>query len=92
LLKRILAKKSNSVKGKTQIFTASLHILKQRCMGGMNMNKFASGMGMGMVAGACVGLALMGMMTDAEKRRMKRSAVRTIRKAEDLASGMGLMK
>ena len=56
------------------------------------MNKFASGMGMGMVAGACVGLALMGMMTDAEKRRMKRSAVRTIRKAQDLAAGMGLMK
>lgn len=56
------------------------------------MNKFASGMGMGMVAGACVGLALMGMMTDAEKRRIKRSAVRTIRKAEDMAAGMGLMK
>lgn len=56
------------------------------------MNKFTSGLGMGMVAGACVGLALMGMVTDADKRRMKRSATRAVRTVEDMAAGMGLVK
>ena len=38
------------------------------------MGKFLSGLGMGMVAGACVGLAAAGMMSEADRRQMKRKA------------------
>lgn len=55
------------------------------------MNKFLSGLGMGMVAGACVGLAAAGMVSDADRRRMKRAAQRTVRTVEDAAESLGLM-
>lgn len=54
------------------------------------MKKFLSGMGMGMVAGACLGLAAAGLMTDGERRQMKRRARRAVRAVEDAAAGMGL--
>ena len=34
------------------------------------MGRFLSGMGMGMVAGACLGMAAAGMVTDADRRRL----------------------
>ena len=40
------------------------------------MGKFLSGLGMGMVAGACVGLAAAGMMSEADRRQMKRKRSR----------------
>lgn len=55
------------------------------------MNKFLSGLGMGMVAGACVGLAAAGMVSDADRRRMKRTAQRAVRTVEDAAESLGLM-
>lgn len=55
------------------------------------MNKFLSGLGMGMVAGACVGLAAAGMVSDADRRRMKRTAQRAVRTVEDAAESIGLM-
>ena len=55
------------------------------------MNKFLSGLGMGMVAGACVGLAAAGMVSDADRRRMKRTAQRADRTVEDAAESLGLM-
>ena len=36
------------------------------------MQKFLSGVGMGMIAGACLGLAASSLATDAEKRRARR--------------------
>lgn len=56
------------------------------------MGKFLSGLGMGMMAGACVGLAAAGMMNDADRRKMKRKAMKAVHTVEDMASGMGLMK
>lgn len=55
------------------------------------MNKFLSGLGMGMVAGACVGLAAAGMVSDADRRRMKRTARRAVQTVEDAAESLGLM-
>jgi len=55
------------------------------------MNKFLSGLGMGMVAGACVGLAAAGMVSDTDRRRMKRTAQRAVRTVEDAAESLGLM-
>lgn len=55
------------------------------------MNKFLSGLGMGMVAGACVGMAAAGMVTDADRRRMKRTARRAVQTVEDAAESLGLM-
>lgn len=54
------------------------------------MKKFLSGMGMGMVAGACVGLAVAGMMPEGERRQLKRRARKAVRAVEDAAAGMGL--
>ncbi len=55
------------------------------------MNKFLSGLGMGMVAGACVGLAAAGMVSDTDRRRMKRTARRAVQTVEDAAESLGLM-
>lgn len=54
------------------------------------MRKFLSGMSMGMVAGACMGLAVAGLTTDAEKRRMRRKATRAVQTVEDAAASLGL--
>ncbi len=54
------------------------------------MTKFFSGLGMGMVMGACMGLACTGMMTDADRCRMKRRAKKAVRTVEDAAASMGL--
>ena len=56
------------------------------------MGKFMSGLGMGMMAGACVGLAAAGMMSDAERRRMRRKAKKAVHTVEDAAASMGLTK
>ena len=55
------------------------------------MGRFLSGMGMGMVAGACVGMAAAGMISDSERRRLKRTAMKAVHTVEDAAAGMGLM-
>ena len=55
------------------------------------MGRFLSGMGMGMVAGACVGMAAAGMISDGERRRLKRKAMKAVHTVEDAAAGMGLM-
>ncbi len=55
------------------------------------MNKFLSGMGMGMVAGACLGMAAAGMVTDADRRRVKRTARRAVQTVEDAAESLGIM-
>ena len=55
------------------------------------MNRFLSGLGMGMVAGACVGMAAAGMVSDADRRKMKRTAQRALRTVGDAAESMGLM-
>ena len=67
----------------------TMHILIQRRR---SMGKFMSGLGMGMMAGACVGLAAAGMMSDAERRRMMRKAKKAVHTVEDAAASMGLMK
>ncbi len=54
------------------------------------MKKFLSGMGMGVVAGACLGLAVAGLMTEGERRQLKRRAHRAVRAVEDAAAGLGL--
>lgn len=54
------------------------------------MRKFLSGMGMGMVAGACMGLAAAGLVSDSDKRKLRRTAARAMQKAEDAASSLGL--
>ncbi len=38
------------------------------------MKKMISGMSMGMVAGVCMGVAAAGLLTDSEKRRVRRKA------------------
>ena len=55
------------------------------------MNKFLSGMGMGMVAGACLGMAAAGMVTDADRRRMNRTAQRAVQTVEDAAESLGIL-
>ena len=55
------------------------------------MNKFLSGMGMGIVAGACLGMAAVGMVSDADRRRVKRTARRAVQTVEDAAESLGLM-
>ena len=55
------------------------------------MNKFLSGMGMGMVAGACLGMAAAGMVTDADRRRVKRTARRAVQTVGDAAESLGIM-
>ena len=55
------------------------------------MGRFLSGMGMGMVAGACVGMAAAGMITESQRRQLKRKAMKAVRTVEDAAAGMGLM-
>lgn len=55
------------------------------------MGRFLSGMGMGMVAGACVGMAVAGMMTDADRRQMKRRAKKAVQAVEDAAASVGMM-
>lgn len=47
-------------------------------------------MGMGMVAGACMGLAAAGLVSDSDKRKLRRTAARAMQKAEDAASTLGL--
>ncbi len=54
------------------------------------MNKFFSGMGMGMAMGACLGMAAAGLMTDADRCRMKRKAKKAVRAVEDAAGSIGL--
>ena len=56
------------------------------------MKKFLSGMGMGMVAGACHGMAAAGMVTDADRRKMKRTARRAVQTVEDAAESLGIMR
>ena len=56
------------------------------------MGKFLSGVGMGMVAGACVGLAAAGMITESERRQIKRKAMKSVHTMEDAAASMGLMQ
>ena len=58
---------------------------------GEKYGKFLSGLGMGMVAGACVGLAAAGMMSEADRRQMKRKAKKAVRTVEDAAASIGLM-
>ena len=55
------------------------------------MGKFLSGVGMGMVAGACMGMAVVGMMSDADRRQMKRRAKKAVQAVEDAAASVGLM-
>lgn len=55
------------------------------------MRKFMSGLGMGMVAGACMGLAAAGMMNDADRRQLKRKAMKAVHTMEDAAASIGLM-
>ena len=55
------------------------------------MGKFLSGLGMGMVAGACVGLAAAGMMSETDRRQMQRKAKKAVRTVEDAAASIGLM-
>ena len=55
------------------------------------MGKFLSGMGMGMVAGTCVGMAVVTMMTDADRRHMKRRAKKAVQAVEDAAASVGMM-
>lgn len=43
------------------------------------MKNFLSGMGMGMVAGACAGMVFSGLTTDAEKRNARKKARRAAR-------------
>jgi len=58
---------------------------------GITMGKFMSGLGMGMVAGACMGMAVVGMMSDADRRQMKRRAKKAVQAVEDAAASVGLM-
>ncbi len=55
------------------------------------MGRFMSGLGMGMVAGACMGMAVVGMMSDADRRQMKRRAKKAVQAVEDAAASVGLM-
>lgn len=55
------------------------------------MGKFLSGLGMGMVAGACVGMAAAGMISEADRRQMKRRAKKAVQAVEDAAASVGLM-
>ena len=55
------------------------------------MGKFLSGLGMGMVAGACVGMAAAGMISEADRRQMKRRAKKAVQAVEDTAASVGLM-
>ena len=55
------------------------------------MGRFMSGLGMGMVAGACMGMAVVGMMSDADRRRVKRNARRAVQTVEDAAESLGIM-
>lgn len=57
----------------------------------VKMGRFLSGLGMGMVAGACVGMAAVGMMSDADRRQMKRRAKRAVQAVEDAAASVGMM-
>ena len=50
------------------------------------MGRFMSGLGMGMVAGACMGMAVVGMMSDADLRQMKRRAKKAVQAVEDAAA------
>ena len=55
------------------------------------MGKFLSGMGMGMVAGACMGMAVVGMMSETDRRHMKRRAKKAVQAVEDAAASMGMI-
>ena len=55
------------------------------------MGRFMSGLGMGMVAGACRGMAVDGMMSDDDRRQMKRRAKKAVQAVEDAAASVGLM-
>ena len=54
------------------------------------MKKFLSGLGMGMVAGACVGLAMAGMPNESQKRRIRRQAAKAMQSVEDAAASLGI--
>ncbi len=54
------------------------------------MKKFVSGLGMGMAMGACVGMAAACMMSETDRRCMKRKAKKVVRAVEDAASSMGM--
>lgn len=58
---------------------------------GVKMGKFLSGMGMGMVAGACMGMAVVGMMSESDRRQMKRRAKKAVQAVEDAAASVGMM-
>lgn len=49
------------------------------------MKKMISGMSMGMVAGVCMGVAAAGLLTDSEKRRVRRKANQAARNLSEAA-------
>ena len=52
------------------------------------MKRMFSGMGMGMVAGMCVGVMAAGLLTDQEKRRVRRKAGQAARELSDAAEAV----
>ncbi|MBQ7492043.1 MAG: hypothetical protein IJT76_05580 [Clostridia bacterium] len=52
------------------------------------MQKFLSGVGMGMIAGACLGLAASSLATDAEKRRARRKVTQAAKGLSTAASDL----